>query len=79
MSALLKAQVVDTAYEHVKGIYGEGLENSEAFDSEEILRIPSVGRTALLFSSGSETQHLATYDGFSMYACQMSHTSKGGL
>ena len=69
---------MSTAYEHVNGVYGGCLENQETLYSEEILRIPSaINGTATQFRIWA--RNLITYLGFSIYACQMSHTSKGGL
>jgi len=70
--------VVSKAYEHVDRTYCGRPENRKAFDSNEILRIPSV-MNGTIPQLRSWPGNPATYVGFNMYACQMSHTSKGGL
>lgn len=78
MSAVVNKRVETTAYKYGEGIHGKRPESPEFFDTEEIFRIPSTmdnGRYQFTIKGRS----LITYDGFNMYACQMSHTSKGGL
>ena len=78
MSVVSKKRIVTAAYEHVKGIYSGCLENPEVSDSKNIFGIPSVMDNIIL-SLRPGTQDLVAHDGFNIYACQMSHTSKGGL
>lgn len=66
------------AYEHSDWRYGECPENPKVLHSTKVLRIPSVVNNTDSQLTVENTEPL-TYDGFSMYACQMSHTSMGGL
>ena len=79
MSAVPRAYIsCNTTYEHVNRACGECLENPKGLDSNEILRIPSaVDSETLQFTTWNEGP--VTYVGFNIYACQMNHTSKGGL
>ena len=66
------------AYEHLNRNHGNCFENSKVSDPDKVLGIPSaVDSTTAQFAilKAEPGAHV----GFSMYACQMSHTSKGGL
>ena len=71
VSAASKERVISGVQEHIKGIYCRFLARKRSL----AYRLRCI--TVLSLQLG--TQDIVTYDGFNIYACQMSHTYKGGL
>ena len=63
MSATSKKRAATAAYEHVNGIYGGCLENSDVFDPKQV-RLRWV--LMQLLNLRSETSNPVTYDGFNI-------------